>query len=168
MSYKIYQQQCMLQILTPTQPNPTNLPTDRQCLQEALSGETTVKFALFSGHDTVVAPLLAALGAYNCRWPPYASHVAFELWSKPSGDVDESKDNPKKSRRALVEVDENKGNGDGNDEIEDGNTSHLLPPEGEQGGESKKEKEEEEAYVRVTFNGQPVTHLIKDCVDLNG
>ncbi|CAN0385483.1 unnamed protein product, partial [Hapterophycus canaliculatus] len=42
------------------------------------------KFVLFSGHDTVVAPLLAALGAYDCRWPPYASHVAFELWSKPS------------------------------------------------------------------------------------
>lgn len=59
--------------------------------QDALSGASggdrsksqVKKFALFSGHDTVIAPLLAALGAYDCKWPPYASHVAFELWSKP-------------------------------------------------------------------------------------
>ena len=42
------------------------------------------RFVLFSGHDTVIAPLLAALGGLRapgaCRWPPYASHVAFELW----------------------------------------------------------------------------------------
>ncbi|CAM9970565.1 unnamed protein product, partial [Phaeothamnion confervicola] len=26
--------------------------------------------ALFSGHDTVIAPVLAAIGAYDCTWPP--------------------------------------------------------------------------------------------------
>jgi hypothetical protein len=40
---------------------------------------------LFSGHDTVVAPLLAALGGLQapgaCRWPPYASHIILELWT---------------------------------------------------------------------------------------
>ncbi|CAN0552189.1 unnamed protein product, partial [Ectocarpus sp. 8 AP-2014] len=55
----------------------------RSTPQRTLSGDNPTKFALFSGHDTVVAPLLAAFGAYDCRWPPYASHVAFELWSKP-------------------------------------------------------------------------------------
>ena len=30
------------------------------------------------------------------------------------------------------------------------------------------EGEEEEAYVRVTFNGRPVTHRITDCKDLEG
>ncbi|CAM9721245.1 unnamed protein product, partial [Ectocarpus fasciculatus] len=41
-----------------------------------------VKFTLYSGHDTVIAPVLAALGVYDryCTWPPYASHIAFELW----------------------------------------------------------------------------------------
>ena len=43
-----------------------------------------VKLSIFSGHDTVVAPVLAALSVYAdaelCRWPPYASRVAFELW----------------------------------------------------------------------------------------
>ncbi len=37
---------------------------------------------IYSGHDTVIAPVLAALGVYNkfCSWPPYASRVVFELW----------------------------------------------------------------------------------------
>ena len=41
-----------------------------------------IKFTLFSGHDTVIAPVLAALGVYDkfCTWPPYASRIAFELW----------------------------------------------------------------------------------------
>lgn len=81
-----------------------------------MSGKSATKFALFSGHDTVVAPLLAALGAYDCRWPPYASHVAFELWSKPSqgkpskkkkkeGKGDED-DPARRTRRALLGEDE--------------------------------------------------------------
>jgi hypothetical protein len=30
----------------------------------------------------VIAPVLAALGVYDrhCTWPPYASHIMFELW----------------------------------------------------------------------------------------
>uniref|UniRef100_A0A7S4AXU8 Uncharacterized protein n=1 Tax=Chrysotila carterae TaxID=13221 RepID=A0A7S4AXU8_CHRCT len=54
-------------------------------LTPMLSSPTAPRIALFSGHDTVVAPLLAALSALSaapgaCRWPPYASHVAFEVW----------------------------------------------------------------------------------------
>lgn len=41
-------------------------------------------FLLYVGHDTVIAPVLASLGAYDCRWPPYASHVEIELWEKTS------------------------------------------------------------------------------------
>ena len=37
------------------------------------------RLALYAGHDTVVAPLLAALGAFDGRWPPLASRVVFEL-----------------------------------------------------------------------------------------
>lgn len=116
-------------------------------LQKTLSGESSIKFALFSGHDTVVAPLLAALGAYNCRWPPYASHVAFELWSKSSA---------RKSRRSL------RDEGDGSSENREQGDSNP----------SAKVKEEFEVedgiYVRVTFNGQPVTHHIKDCREYVG
>ena len=42
------------------------------------------RLVLLSGHDTVVAQLLAAIGGMNdgrhCRWPPYASRLVFELW----------------------------------------------------------------------------------------
>jgi len=47
-----------------------------------------VKLSIFSGHDTVIAPVLAGLGAYTgkaCVWPPYASRIAFELW-RPKAD----------------------------------------------------------------------------------
>ena len=39
-------------------------------------------FTLYSGHDTVIAPVLAGLGVYDkfCIWPRYASRIAFELW----------------------------------------------------------------------------------------
>ena len=54
---------------------------------EAAHAGTGERLALLSGHDTVVAQLIAALGVMgdsrHCKWPPYASHVAFELWRAP-------------------------------------------------------------------------------------
>ena len=39
------------------------------------------KFALFSGHDSTLTPLLASLMQESYKtWPPYASHLIFELW----------------------------------------------------------------------------------------
>jgi len=49
---------------------------------------TRAKVTLFSGHDTVIAPVLEGLGLYegvHCRWPQYASRIAFELWRKELG-----------------------------------------------------------------------------------
>jgi len=37
-------------------------------------------FSLYVGHDTVVSPVLAALGAFDCLWPPYAAHIVLEIW----------------------------------------------------------------------------------------
>ena len=42
------------------------------------------KFMLFSGHDTSVGPLLAALDVFDGIWPPYASHVSLELYTNSS------------------------------------------------------------------------------------
>ena len=50
----------------------------------------TNELVVYSGHDTVIAPVLAALGIYKskilseyekCKWPPYASRIVFEVWS---------------------------------------------------------------------------------------
>ncbi|KAJ2741880.1 hypothetical protein GGI19_006895, partial [Coemansia pectinata] len=57
-------------------------------VQEHIAGKTgDLKFALYSGHDSTVAPLLAVLQASNKNmlWPPYASNILFELWKKSDG-----------------------------------------------------------------------------------
>lgn len=46
-------------------------------------GERSIKFAMSGCHDTTLAAVLASLGAYEGgRWPPYASHIALELFRK--------------------------------------------------------------------------------------
>lgn len=161
--------------------------------------KTPIKFALYSGHDTVIAPLLAALGAYDCKWPPYASHIALELWSKPTtdGGTSNKKHNGderrlfKKSRqRALLGEQGGAINVHGEDargleaadfvaegqeeagqEVADrGAVSSRggaagLEGEAKEGHESKEQSDR--AFVRVTFNGKPVTHRITDCRDLS-
>ncbi|KIW70256.1 hypothetical protein, variant [Phialophora macrospora] len=44
-------------------------------------GETGIRFALSGCHDTTLAGVLTGLGAFNGeKWPPYTSHIAFELF----------------------------------------------------------------------------------------
>lgn len=50
-------------------------------LDDVVAGDSTLKFSLYSGHDTTVGPLLVALQAFDGIWPHYASNVEFELWS---------------------------------------------------------------------------------------
>ena len=40
---------------------------------------------LYSGHDSSLMPLLAALGKEVRGWPPYLSSLALELWRRPTG-----------------------------------------------------------------------------------
>ena len=35
---------------------------------------------MYSGHDSTVYPVLAALGIFEERWPPYAADICFELY----------------------------------------------------------------------------------------
>lgn len=43
-------------------------------------GETSTRFALSGCHDTTLAAALTSLGAFeNEKWPPFTSHIAFEL-----------------------------------------------------------------------------------------
>ncbi|ETV72467.1 hypothetical protein, variant 1 [Aphanomyces astaci] len=50
-------------------------------------GANTSRFALYSGHDDTVMPLLAALGGSQWLqdWPPYAAYLSFELYENNSG-----------------------------------------------------------------------------------
>ena len=50
-------------------------------------GETKIKLALSGCHDTTLAAALSALGAFGGeKWPPFSSHVAFELFRKRAGE----------------------------------------------------------------------------------
>ncbi len=83
----------------------------------AAAGGSTERVAIYSGHDTVIAPVLAALGAFDapqlCRWPPYASHIVLEVWD---------------------------------DSATGGPAAHGQ-------------------YVRVLFNGTPITRRLRGCRD---
>ncbi|KAJ2725506.1 hypothetical protein GGI07_001262 [Coemansia sp. Benny D115] len=58
-------------------------------LEDRIAGKTgDLKLAVYSGHDSTVMPMLAALKASNhdMLWPPYASNLVFELWRKNDGN----------------------------------------------------------------------------------
>eukprot|EP00903_Cladosiphon_okamuranus_P012489 g11695.t1 len=45
----------------------------------------TPKLVIFSGHDTTLVPVLAALKVYDDRWPPYASYISLDVAEDEKG-----------------------------------------------------------------------------------
>merc|ERR1712065_12766 len=43
--------------------------------------EDTLKFYLYSGHDTTVMPFLDVMGVWDGVWAPYASLISIELYN---------------------------------------------------------------------------------------
>ncbi len=39
-----------------------------------------LKFAIFSGHDSTMVPLLTIFNAFERRWPNFNTHLVFELF----------------------------------------------------------------------------------------
>lgn len=64
--------------------------------------QPTTRLALYSGHDSTIAPLLASLGMWNATsWPPYASYFNVEVHEIIDGQSD-SKYFPSKFAFRLV------------------------------------------------------------------
>jgi acid phosphatase len=56
---------------------------DNGKLGRGRGGETDIKFAMSGCHDTTLAAALVSLGAFeNENWPPFTSHIAFEMFKK--------------------------------------------------------------------------------------
>eukprot|EP01090_Pellita_catalonica_P005596 TRINITY_DN1572_c0_g1_i1.p1 TRINITY_DN1572_c0_g1~~TRINITY_DN1572_c0_g1_i1.p1 ORF type:complete len:400 (+),score=40.09 TRINITY_DN1572_c0_g1_i1:335-1534(+) len=54
-------------------------------MDSRMKGETDPKFLLYSAHDTTISLVLAAFQLFNTTmWPPYASHIQFELYQDSS------------------------------------------------------------------------------------
>jgi acid phosphatase len=52
-------------------------------LGKGRGGETDIKLALSGCHDTTLAGVLVSLGAFEGeKWPPFTSHIAFEMFRK--------------------------------------------------------------------------------------
>lgn len=52
---------------------------------DAMNNENPFKWVMWSGHDSSLVPVLRAMGIFDGYWPPYASHLVWELWRK-NGD----------------------------------------------------------------------------------
>jgi len=46
-------------------------------------GESQLKLALYGAHDTTVVGVLASLGAFDDKWPPFTCNIAIELFKGP-------------------------------------------------------------------------------------
>lgn len=111
----------------------------------ALQGaDRTEQLSVFSGHDTVIAPVLAGLGVYSgelCVWPGYASNIVVELWQ------------PKSTARA----------GTGKSTVATSSSLKKLFPALWDAEKATKESHFEESFVRVLYNGDDVTQRIPAC-----
>lgn len=109
------------------------------------------KVTIFSGHDTVIAPVLSGLGVYRgrlCRWPQYASRIIFELWefnSNTKGSISSQK--LSKAATGYLSKHPEK----------DSQTTGILNEA------DRKALLGEKYFVRVLFNGEDVTERIPTC-----
>ena len=61
----------------------------------------STRLAAFSGHDTSLTALLAALGVWRGVWPPYASHAEIELFRRAGDALEEALTDPDSGRLRL-------------------------------------------------------------------
>lgn len=55
------------------------LPEIKEKILDIISGPN-LKMAIFSGHDSTIAPLLQAFKVFNGEYPNFASNVTFEIY----------------------------------------------------------------------------------------
>jgi hypothetical protein len=104
------------------------------------------KLSIFSGHDTVIAPVLAGLGVYSgdlCIWPGYASNIVVELWQ------------PKSARDRSAAT--------ANSEARPSPSLQKLFPGKWESVKPSPSSSYAESFVRVIFNGEDVTQRIPTC-----
>lgn len=129
------------------------------------------RVALFSGHDTVIAPVLASLGVYRgdlCRWPPYASRIIFELW-QPVANLNNNKSDDPTLTNMISEERKNDISLESLAALSERivglyllhavNTSALSTPN------RNELVSYSNSFVRVIFNGRDITQLIPQCAD---
>ena len=63
------------------------LESRSQKCESGKGGEIDIKFGMSGCHDTTLAALLASIGCFEGeKWPPYTSHLVFELFKETRAD----------------------------------------------------------------------------------
>lgn len=123
-------------------------------------GEKDIKFGMSGCHDTTLAALLSSLGCFDGeKWPPYTSHVAFELFK--SADVRrESVDGSKLDRPATARAEHKQNQSALSTFFSSGGKKKLATegmPRKPSGELTSTDKEKLNGhYVRVRYNDRPV------------
>ena len=123
-------------------------------------GEKDIRFGLSGCHDTSLAALLASLGCFDGeKWPPYTSHLAFELF-RESGADRESIDGDKLDRPATADASHQQKQGPLSTFFGSGGKTKIATE-----GIARKTTEQLNAterkklkghYVRIRYNDRPV------------
>jgi hypothetical protein len=150
--------------LPPSQPPPPPNPE----LNDAATGSGP-RLLLYSGHDTVLAPVLAAIsgdgGGVLCGWPPYASRLVWEVWAKKGGGggaADGAFGNWSPGGLRSNEPDMSQGAGGSAGAA--GGAAMYNSSGRASGGESR----QDEVHLRVLYNGRVITSHIAGCHGRNG
>ncbi|CAD6581426.1 MAG: hypothetical protein ASARMPREDX12_000459 [Alectoria sarmentosa] len=123
-------------------------------------GEKDIKFGLSGCHDTSLGGLLAGLGCFEGeKWPPYTSHLAFELF-RESGADRESIDGEKLDKPATAVAPHKQKQGALSTFFSSGGKTKIATE-----GIARKTTDELSAtereklrghYVRIRYNDRPV------------
>ncbi|KAG0049316.1 Acid phosphatase-like protein 2 [Gryganskiella cystojenkinii] len=55
-----------------------------------LTDKSGPRFRLYSGHDSMIQPMLGVLDSLDMNWPPYVSNLLIEVWKSPSSSSSSS------------------------------------------------------------------------------
>ena len=144
----------------------SNIKKASEEYKSEIENRKNVKLTVFSGHDTVIAPVLASLGVYTeelCVWPPYASRIVFELWQ---GNVEQSR--PIRERIMSEEIKERNSNNKNTDIREENrenifDNSNRITDTKKNDSNNNITNDNMMSYVRVIYNGKDVTMKITAC-----
>ena len=118
-----------------------------ELLRKAGQGHANITFGLSGCHDTTLAGALASLGAYDTdAWPPFTSHIAFEMFRK--ADVSRSSLSTPAKKSWSQTLFGSRATNSTSPGIARRPTDELTPNE---------RKGMEGYYVRVRYNDEPVT-----------
>jgi len=118
--------------------DPKDEPPLRQHQHSYADPQRPIKFAMSGCHDTTLAATLTSLGDRSAlkKWPPFTSHIAFELFSRSGGD-------PPRTDGVV------------GDELVRNDTARAFLSDKERWGE-KEEKALDGWFVRVRYNDEPL------------